>query len=123
MLIPLMFEKKHQDVIPRHQFLLRLLKSLGLATIVILVALGLGIFGYHYLAGLGWVDALLNASMILAGMGPSNSLDTTTGKLFASAYALFSAAVYVMASTLLLIPIVHRILHHFHHKKEENPRN
>ena len=77
-------------------------------------SLGLGVVGYHFLAGLGWVDSVLNASMILTGMGPVDPMRTTASKLFASAYALFSGLVFISASGILLSPVFHRVLHHFH---------
>jgi hypothetical protein len=70
--------------------------------------------GYHRIAGLGWVDSVLNASMILTGMGPVDPMTTTAAKLFASAYALFSGVVFLSAVGIVLSPIFHRILHAFH---------
>ncbi len=113
-----MFEKRHQEVIPQHKFVVRLLKSLGTALIVVSIALAIGVAGYHWIAGLTWIDSLLNASMILAGMGEISDLSTSAAKLFASGYALFSGLVYVSLIAVLLTPIVHRVLHLFHHHKE-----
>ena len=79
-----MFEHRSQPLLPKKVFVIRVLRSLALAVSVIGFSLGLGIFGYHYCAGLSWLDALLDASMILAGMGPVNELRTVGGKLFAS---------------------------------------
>lgn len=73
-----------------------------------------GVSGYHWIAGLAWVDSLLNASMILGGMGPVDVLTTVPAKLFASAYALFSGLVLVGATGLVLGPVLHRILHKLH---------
>jgi hypothetical protein len=83
-----MFEHRHEPVLPLAAFLRRVARFVVLDLIVILAALALGVLGYHYFEGLGWIDALLNASMILGGMGPVNALQTTAGKLFASFYAL-----------------------------------
>jgi hypothetical protein len=91
-----------------------MLVALGLASVLIAVSLGLGILGYHWIAGLGWVDSLLNASMILAGMGPVNTLETNGAKLFASAYALFAGVIFIMATGVLLSPIFHHVLYKFH---------
>lgn len=77
-------------------------------------ALGIGVLGYHGTEGLPWLDALVNASMILGGMGPVNELHTNAGKLFASAYALFSGLVFVVAMGVLFVPVFHRFLHRFH---------
>lgn len=98
----------------RRSFYHRFAVALGLTLALIGVSLGLGIMGYHWFAGLGWVDALLNASMILTGMGPVNTLNTDGAKFFASVYALFSGVVFITATGILLSPIFHRVLHKFH---------
>ena len=109
-----MFEPRTKPLLPRKVFVFRVLRSLALALAILGVSLGLGVFGYHVCAGLSWVDALLNASMILSGMGPVNELDTVAGKLFASFYALFSGVVFITAVAVLLAPVFHRFLHKFH---------
>ena len=98
----------------RRPFYHRFLLALALSAILIGFSLGLGILGYHFVAGLNWVDALLNAAMILTGMGPVNTLNSDAAKLFASAYALFSGLVFITATGILLAPIFHRVLHRFH---------
>lgn len=109
-----MFEKKHQKVISSRRFFWRLGRFLGIALLIIAVALAIGIAGYHWIAGFDWVDSILNASMILTGMGPVGEMHTTPAKLFASAYALFSGLVFIMVMGVVLTPVVHRILHKFH---------
>ena len=89
------------------------------AAALIVLALGLGVLGYHQFGGLPWIDALLNASMILAGMGPVGELHSDGAKLFASAYALFSGLVFISLMALLLLPVVHRVLHKFHLSDED----
>ena len=81
---------------------------------IVVVALLAGVVGYHVFAGLGWIDSVLNASMILTGMGPVDPMKTTAAKLFASAYALFSGVVFLSAVGIVFSPIFHRILHYFH---------
>jgi len=76
--------------------------------------LAIGVLGYRLLEHLTWIDALLNASMILGGMGQINPLTTDAGKVFASAYALFSGAVFLAAASILIAPIAHRLLHRLH---------
>ena len=98
----------------RRPFHERFLLALGLASGLIGFSLGLGVLGYHFIAGLGWIDAILNAAMILTGMGPVNVLTSDWAKLFASAYALFSGVVFISATGILLTPIFHRVLHRFH---------
>ncbi|MFO0838612.1 MAG: hypothetical protein U1D55_08775 [Phycisphaerae bacterium] len=109
-----MFEHRSNPLIPKRKFYLRLVRVTAIAAAVVWGALGVGILGYHFLEGLTWVDAVLNASMILFGMGPVNSLQTTAGKLFASAYAMFSGIVFVTVVALLFAPLFHRMIHRFH---------
>ena len=108
------FEHRTEQLASTRDFLKRMLRFAALATGIILVSLGIGILGYHYFEGLSWIDSLLNASMILGGMGPVAPLQTTAGKLFASFYALFSGMVFLVAVGVLIAPIFHRFLHHFH---------
>lgn len=113
-----MFEHRTKPLLPGKVFALRVLLSLALALGIIGISLGLGILGYHFCAGLSWLDSLLNAAMILTGMGPVNVLDTVAGKLFASFYALFSGVVFITSVAVLLAPVIHRFLHKFHLEPE-----
>ena len=74
--------------------------------------------GYHYVAGFAWVDSLLNASMILSGMGPVGDFRNDTGKVFASFYALFSGLVFITIAGIIVTPVAHRLLHWFHVEEE-----
>jgi len=109
-----MFERKYQKIAPVSVFIRRLVVSAGIAILLILFVLFIGIAGYHWIAGLNWVDSLLNASMILGGMGPVNLLTTIGAKVFASLYALFSGLVFIAVMGIVFSPIIHRILHKFH---------
>jgi hypothetical protein len=109
-----MFEQKHQKIAPVHIFIRRLVVCIGIAILLILFALFIGISGYHWIAGFNWIDAFLNASMILGGMGPVNLLTNTGAKIFASLYALFSGLVFIALMGIIFSPIVHRMLHKFH---------
>ena len=108
------YERKHQKLAPLSVFAQRMLGATGIAVSIILVVLLIGIAGYHWLAGLNWIDSLLEASMILGGMGPINPITTTSAKLFASGYALFSGLVFIGLMGILLTPVIHRIMHKFH---------
>jgi hypothetical protein len=108
------YERKHQKVAPLTVFARRLGHALVLIGVLVVFALAIGISGYHWIAGFGWVDSLLNASMILGGMGPVNPLQSTGAKLFASAYALFSGIAFIAAMGIALSPVIHRVLHKFH---------
>jgi len=109
-----MFEHFRQPLIPRAAFLLRVLLHAGIALGIVLASLTIGIVGYHEFEGLSWIDATVNAAMILGGMGPVNELHANAGKLFAAAYALFSGIVFLVAIAVLVAPVVHRFLHRFH---------
>ena len=87
---------------------------IGMIVVLILIALFIGIAGYHWVSGLSWIDSLLNASMILGGMGPVNPLSGNGAKIFASLYALFSGLVFIAVMGIFFAPIMHRILHKFH---------
>lgn len=109
-----MFECRREAVVPQRRFYGRLarhaLAALGLAAF----ALWLGMAGYHWLEGLSWLDAFVNAAMILGGMGPVAELHTSAGKLFAGMYALFSGMVFAVVVGIVFAPVVHRALHRFH---------
>ncbi len=109
-----MFEQKHEQVVPLGVFIKRIFRHIGFAFPLILGALAIGIAGYHWIAGFGWIDSFLNASMILGGMGPVNPLTTDCAKLFASFYALFSGIVFIGVMGIILTPVVHRVIHKFH---------
>jgi hypothetical protein len=113
-----MFEHRSAPLLPRSAYLARLAKSAALSGALVCVSLGIGVWGYMQFAGLGFVDALLNASMILTGMGPVNPMESNGAKLFASAYALFSGVAFLTIIGLLVSPIVHRFLHRFHLEAE-----
>ena len=109
-----MYEHRRQELAPRHVFMRRLIQHGCLAVAVVAGSLGIGIVGYHYSEGLGWLDAFLNASMILSGMGPATELHTSAGKWFAGFYALFSGVMFITTIGLFFAPVVHRFLHKFH---------
>ncbi|NOT35017.1 MAG: hypothetical protein HOP12_12755 [Candidatus Eisenbacteria bacterium] len=110
----LALEPRHKPLAPARKFRSRLLRFSLLAVSVIGVSLLIGVAGYHWLAHFSWLDALVNASMILGGMGPVDPVHTTGGKWFASIYALYSGVTLLTSVGLLFAPIVHRFLHRFH---------
>ena len=119
-----MYEHRNQPLLPRSAFLWRLASHVSIAIGVIFGSLLIGILGYHFMEGLAWIDALVNAAMILGGMGPVDALHTNAGKLFASFYALYSGIVFLVAVGIIFAPVFHRILHHFHLKTEtEDAKN
>jgi hypothetical protein len=113
-----MFEHRRESLLPRQAFARRVAWHLSIAGVVVALALGFGVVGYHWLGGLPWIDALLNASMILGGMGPVDPIPSPAGKLFASFYALFSGLVFIGVASLAIAPFVHRIMHSLHIEEE-----
>ena len=109
-----MFEHRHEGLLPRSQFMRRQLRFTLAATGLIGGSLGLGMLGYHFLEGLSWIDAFLNAAMLMGGMGPLAPLTTDGGKLFAGLYALYCGLVLLISVGIFAAPIFHRFLHHFH---------
>ena len=109
-----MFERRDEPLLPKSAFLRRVARYAIIALVIDLGSLAIGMVGYHFLEGFSWVDSLLNAVMILGGMGPVNELHTTAGKLFASFYALYSGVVFLVVAGVLFLPVIHRFLHHFH---------
>jgi hypothetical protein len=98
----------------RREFGMRILRHGGAMIALLVVGLGIGVCGYRFWGGLSWLDALVNAAMILGGMGPVDPIASVAGKLFASAYALFSGVLLLSSVGILLTPIAHRLLHRLH---------
>ncbi len=109
-----MYERHNEPLLPIGRFIRRLFIHGLVALAITILALGIGILGYHLTEGFSFLDSLLNASMILGGMGPVNSIQTDAGKLFASFYALFSGMVFLGIAGILLAPAAHRVLHWMH---------
>src|ERR1039457_3402504 len=113
-----MFEHRTQPLLPRKVFYRRLAHHAALGIVVIVVSLGIGMIGYHTFEKLPWVDAFVNAAMILSGMGPVATLQTDAGKIFAGCYALFSGLALIAILGIIFAPVVHRSLHKFHLEDE-----
>ncbi len=114
-----MFEHKSKPLLPRRMFYHRMLRSVWIVAVIVVFSLFMGSAGYHYLAGLPWIDALLNASMILAGMGPVDPVKSTAAKLFATFYALYSGIAFLSMMAILMAPLLHRFLHQFHLEEQD----
>jgi len=108
------FEHKTEAPLSPQRFRIRLLRYFASILMLIGLALGMGMLGYHLLENMNWIDAFLNASMILGGMGPVSELHTISGKLFAGCYALFSGLLFLVIAALMFGPLIHRLLHRFH---------
>ena len=109
-----MYEHKSQPLLPRRLFLIRLLRHILFAIGVLTMSLAIGMVGYHFLEKMNFVDSMLNASMILGGMGPVGELKTAGGKIFASLYALFSGVIFLVVVGIIIAPLAHRLLHRLH---------
>jgi hypothetical protein len=114
-----MFERRNDDLLSRYAFLMRMGRSFGITLLVVAFSLAFGSAGYHYFENIGWVDSMLNAAMILTGMGPVDQMQTTGGKLFATFYALYSGIAFLTIMAIMLAPVMHRWLHHFHLEYED----
>jgi sterol desaturase/sphingolipid hydroxylase (fatty acid hydroxylase superfamily) len=111
--------QRGQPVASRRQFLVRMFIAIGIWIVLTLVGLAIGIAGYAAFEGMSFVDAYVNAAMILSGMGPMGELKTTAGKIFAGSYAILSGLIIIIATGFVLAPIFHRILHRFHVEPRE----
>ncbi len=116
-----MFEHRSKPLLPRRQFYARLARNAAAALLLVAFALGIGMVGYRAFEPMSWVDAFVNAAMILSGMGPVSSLQTDGGKIFAGCYALFSGLAFLTSLGVVFAPVFHRFLHKFH--LEEEKRN
>ncbi len=114
-----LFERRTQPLLPRRIFIRRVILYAVFSIAIIVLSLAIGVVGYHVTEGLSWIDSLLNASMLLGGMGPVDPLHTVAGKLFASFYALFSGVVVLVAVGVLIAPVFHRLMHSFHLAAED----
>jgi len=115
-----MFEHHKQPLASQAEFTWRIVRYSLITAGIILFSLGIGMLGYHYYESLSWIDSLLNASMILGGMGPVNPLRTNAGKVFASFYALYSGIILLASVGILATPIFHRFMHRFHLELEDD---
>jgi hypothetical protein len=115
----LFFEHRNEPLISKMKFYRRLLNNSLIALVVIIFSLTIGVSGYMSFAHMNFVNALMNASMILGGMGPVDILPNDASKYFASAYALFSGVTFLSVVGVLFAPLLHRIMHHYHLQTDE----
>jgi hypothetical protein len=114
------FEHRTSPLLPRGEFVGRLLRNTAIAFAMIVLSLGFGMVGYRAFVGCDWTDAFLNASMILTGMGEITPLETQAGKIFAGVYAIFSGVAFLTIIGVLVAPVVHRFMHRFHLALDED---
>jgi len=116
------YERRHAPLATRAQFVRRVATNFGLAMLVIGGSLAWGMWGYWYFEHLRWLDAFLNAAMLLGGMGPVENPQTEGGKLFAGIYALYAGMVVLVAASILIAPMFHRFIHRFHLEQEADEK-
>lgn len=109
-----MFEQKSQPVVKNPHFIRRVVRSFLIGIFIIFICLLLGMWGYSHFEKMSRVDAFVNASMILSGMGPVSQLQTDGGKIFAGFYALFSGIIFLVVIAVIFAPVYHRFMHKFH---------
>jgi hypothetical protein len=109
-----MYEHRSAPLLPRTQFLLRVISHVLIVVVIVGGSLIGGMIGYRVTAGMTWMDAFLNASMLLGGMGPVGNLPNDGAKLFAGLYALYAGVVFIASAGLLIAPVAHRIFHTLH---------
>lgn len=109
-----LYEHLSSDVLPVRRFVVRMARHGAIVLILVGVSLALGMAGYHYLAPMPWIDAFVNAAMLLGGMGPVTPLDNDAAKFFAGSYALYCGLVFIASLSIIVAPIVHRVLHRLH---------
>ena len=112
-------DKSIKPLPPKTHYYSAIFKSILLAFAILIFSLGIGIAGYCYHFNFGFVDGLINASMILGGMGPVDIATTNGAKIFASIYALYSGVAFLSIFAIILAPVLHRFLHRFHLDLEE----
>ena len=113
------FEHRQQPLLSPEKFRSRLLTNVVAGLLILGFFLGIGVWGYHATCEFSWIDSLLNASMILSGMGPTKEIPTNCGKWFASFYALVSGVVFITTIGIVIAPVVHRVFHRFHLEGED----
>ena len=114
------YERRSQQLASPAVYRKRLIQSGTAGFIMVAASLAVGMAGYAYFEDLGWLDAFVNAAMILSGMGPLHDPQSTGGKLFAGIYALYSGFAVLVIAAVTFAPFIHRILHRFHMRTEED---
>jgi hypothetical protein len=110
--------QRFTQLFPRDRFFVRLVRGVSIGIGMIFIALYLGMLGYHWFEHMSWTDAFVNAAMILSGMGPMGTLTTTSGKIFAGIYALFSGLFFIAIVGLIFGPLAHRLFKKWHMEDE-----
>ncbi len=118
-----MYERRDDPLLPRRAFASRVVRHALGAGVVLVVALAIGMLGYHHFEAMSWTDSYVNAAMILSGMGPLGDLKTESGKVFAGTYAIFSGVLFLTCIGFFLAPVLHRFFHYFHTVAEKSAKS
>lgn len=110
----------HHELTPMHHMYWHLFRNGLIAIVLIITMMAIGMLGYHNFESMSWSDAFLNAAMILSGMGPATGIITTSGKIFAGCYALFSGLIFIALIVIMLTPVIHYIFRKIHLEQERN---
>ena len=117
----MLYESRHKHPLSRRQFLFRMLRHLAAALVLVGVSLAIGMAGYEHYEDMAWRDAFLNSAMLLGGMGPVKTEGLSdAGKLFAGGYALYAGLMLIIILSIILAPVIHRVLHLFHWSEDGN---
>lgn len=108
------YERRNEALLPRGKFAKRMLETLLLALFLETLITGAGSLGFHYIEGLSWIDAALNTEMVITGNGPPYGAQSDAGKLFQMLFTLIGVVLFVLVISVVLAPVFHRVLHHFH---------
>lgn len=117
-----MYEHRHEPLLPHREYVRRVVRNLLTGILIIVGSLGIGVLGYHLTEHMPWLDALVSASMILFGEGPTQELQTVAGKWFAAFYAMFSGVMFITIVGVIFVPVLHRFMHKFHLEVEDDGR-
>ena len=118
-----MYEPRHAPPLPARKFVLRMLLHVAAAQVLVGISLFAGMLGYQHYEKMSWLDAFVNAAMLLGGMGPIKTEGLSDGgKLFAGLYALYAGLVFIAVMGIMLAPVVHRVLHRFHWEQERKTK-
>lgn len=110
--------KQNRIMLTRKAFYLRLSRNITVGLVLITASLIIGMYGYHHFENMSWVDAYVNAAMILSGMGPVSPLQTYAGKIFAGSYAIFSGVLFLIIVGIVFAPVIHWFFHKFFNMQE-----
>jgi hypothetical protein len=113
----MIYESRREPLLPRAVFMRRLRRHGLWALAIFGGSLAIGMAGFHWLCDDAWIDAFLNASMLLGGMGPVGEFHGTAGKLFAGFYALYAGVGFLIGAALVIAPVLHRVMHRWHLKE------